>query len=418
MAPWRLRSARRSTRRRLRADFPIFEQQFHGKPLAYLDSAASAQKPRQVLDAMTELLRDVVRERPPRRLRARRAGDRRRSRARARRCARSSTRPSEREIIFVRNATEALNLVAYAYGLDNLGPGDVVLATELEHHSNFVPWQTIAQPHRRRVRDHPDRRRRRAAARRARRASRTTVKVVAAEHRLERARDDQRHRGGSPTGPTSAARSSSVDAAQAAPHSRARRPGARRRLRRRLGPQDVRPERDRLPLGPQRAPARCAPFLLGGHMIRHVGDAGDDLGRAAREVRGGHLADGRGGRARRGDRLPRGGRARGDRGARARARRLRARARSPRSPASRSTGRRPSGAPASSASTSTGRGPPARRRADPRPRRDRDPRRPPLLPAADAQARRARDEPRELLPLQRCPRRSTASPPACAGRRS
>jgi cysteine desulfurase/selenocysteine lyase len=53
--------------------------------------------------------------------------------------------PSEREIIFVRNATEALNLVAYAYGLDNLGPGDLVLASELEHHSNFVPWQAMAR---------------------------------------------------------------------------------------------------------------------------------------------------------------------------------------------------------------------------------------------------------------------------------
>src|SRR5947207_14978676 len=52
---------------------------------------------------------------------------------------------SEREIIFVRNATEALNLVAYAWGLSNLGPGDVVLVTELEHHSNFVPWQYIAK---------------------------------------------------------------------------------------------------------------------------------------------------------------------------------------------------------------------------------------------------------------------------------
>ena len=60
------------------------------------------------------------------------------------------------------------------------------------------------------------------------------------------------------------------------------------------------------------------PFLLGGHMIRHVGDDGDDLGRPAREVRGGDVADGRGGRARRGDRLPRGRRARRDRGARAR----------------------------------------------------------------------------------------------------
>src|SRR5439155_17239711 len=51
---------------------------------------------------------------------------------------------SRREIVFTRSATEALNLVAYAWGLDSLGPGDVVVATELEHHSNFVPWQQIA----------------------------------------------------------------------------------------------------------------------------------------------------------------------------------------------------------------------------------------------------------------------------------
>ena len=52
--------------------------------------------------------------------------------------------PSSREVIFTRNATEGINLVAYAWGLNNLGPGDVVLVTELEHHSNFVPWQYIA----------------------------------------------------------------------------------------------------------------------------------------------------------------------------------------------------------------------------------------------------------------------------------
>src|SRR5207249_2861867 len=52
--------------------------------------------------------------------------------------------PSSRELIFVRNATEAINLVAYSWGLTNLGPGDLVVVTELEHHSNFVPWQYIA----------------------------------------------------------------------------------------------------------------------------------------------------------------------------------------------------------------------------------------------------------------------------------
>ena len=59
--------------------------------------------------------------------------------------------PSDREIIFVRNATEAINLVAYAWGLANLGPGDVVLVTELEHHSNFVPVAVRREPHGRRV---------------------------------------------------------------------------------------------------------------------------------------------------------------------------------------------------------------------------------------------------------------------------
>src|SRR6188508_830413 len=53
--------------------------------------------------------------------------------------------PEAREVIFTRNATEGINLVAYAWGLPNLGPGDLVLVTELEHHSNFVPWQYIAE---------------------------------------------------------------------------------------------------------------------------------------------------------------------------------------------------------------------------------------------------------------------------------
>ena len=91
------------------------------------------------------------------------------SRARARRCARSSTRRRRREIIFVRNATEALNLVAYSWGLDNLGPGDVVVVTELEHHSNFVPWQYIAKQTGAQFAHDPARRLRRARARRARR---------------------------------------------------------------------------------------------------------------------------------------------------------------------------------------------------------------------------------------------------------
>jgi cysteine desulfurase/selenocysteine lyase len=128
---------------RLRADFPILRQRFHGQPLAYLDSAVSAQKPRQVLDVLrdfyessyTNVHRGVYQlaERATERF----EGAREKVRA-------FINAASTREIVFTRSATEALNLVAYAWGLDNLHPGDLVVSTELEHHSNFVPWQQIA----------------------------------------------------------------------------------------------------------------------------------------------------------------------------------------------------------------------------------------------------------------------------------
>ena len=130
--------------RALRGDFPIFEQLIHGKPLAYLDSANSSQKPRQVIDAMTTFYETsyanvhravhVLGERATAGLEG--AREKVRSFVNA---------PDVREVVFVRNATEALNLVAYSWGGNNLGPGDAVVVTELEHHSNFVPWQYIAR---------------------------------------------------------------------------------------------------------------------------------------------------------------------------------------------------------------------------------------------------------------------------------
>src|SRR4051812_8749667 len=128
---------------KLRADFPIFEQVFHGKPLAYLNSAATSQKPRQVLDAMTEFYETSYSNvhRGVYALGERATAGLEGAREKVRAFVNAS---STREIVFVRNATEALNLVAYSWGLNNLGPGDVVLATELEHHSNFVPWQYMA----------------------------------------------------------------------------------------------------------------------------------------------------------------------------------------------------------------------------------------------------------------------------------
>ncbi len=128
----------------VRADFAVFEQRFHGKRLAYLDSAASAQKPRQVLDAMRDFYETSYANvhRGVYELSERATAGYEGAREKV---AAFVHAPSTREIIFTRSATEALNLVAYAWGLNNLGPGDIVVVTELEHHSNFVPWQYIAK---------------------------------------------------------------------------------------------------------------------------------------------------------------------------------------------------------------------------------------------------------------------------------
>jgi cysteine desulfurase / selenocysteine lyase len=129
---------------RLRADFPVFEQLINGKPLAYLDSAVTSQKPRQVLDRLYEFYATsygnvhrgvyTLSERATAEFEGARE-----------KIARFVNAPSPRELIYTRSATEALNLIAYAWGLDNLGPGDLVVVTELDHHSNFVPWQYIAE---------------------------------------------------------------------------------------------------------------------------------------------------------------------------------------------------------------------------------------------------------------------------------
>lgn len=130
--------------RLIRADFPIFEQLEEGMPLSFLDSAVSAHKPRQVLAALEDFYErsygNVGRGVYALAERADAAYEQAREKVRD-----FINAGSPREIVFTRNTTEGLNLVAYAWGLDNLGPGDIVLATELEHHSNFVPWQEVAR---------------------------------------------------------------------------------------------------------------------------------------------------------------------------------------------------------------------------------------------------------------------------------
>ena len=129
--------------RALRADFPILSQPMYGKTLAYLDSSNSSHKPRQVMDAERRFYETSYANvhRALYELGERATAEYEGAREKVRAFVNAET---TREIIFTRGATEAINLVANAWGLDNLGPGDLVVSTELEHHSNFVPWQYVA----------------------------------------------------------------------------------------------------------------------------------------------------------------------------------------------------------------------------------------------------------------------------------
>ncbi len=129
----------------LRSDFPVFDRPTSsGRPLAYLDSASTSQKPRAVIDALADAYAhhyaNVHRGIYELSLDA----DARFEGARAA-LARFIGAPSEREVVFVRNATEALNLVAYSWGRANLRAGDLIVSTEMEHHANLVPWQELAK---------------------------------------------------------------------------------------------------------------------------------------------------------------------------------------------------------------------------------------------------------------------------------
>ena len=125
------------------SQFPVLRREFDGHPLAYLDSAATSQTPQPVIDAMTRYYTRVAGVDPPRRVPARGRGDRP-LRGRARRIA-DWLHSTPEETIFTANATAAINLVAYTWGRQNVGRGDLVVLTEMEHHSNIVPWQLLCQ---------------------------------------------------------------------------------------------------------------------------------------------------------------------------------------------------------------------------------------------------------------------------------
>lgn len=127
-----------------RADFPILDRLVNDKPLVFLDSAASAQKPAQVLEAMDHFARTSYANIHRGAYRLSEEATNAYEMAR-KKVARFINARSAREIIFTRNATEAINLVARTWADEQLAAGDVILLTQMEHHSNIVPWQLAAQ---------------------------------------------------------------------------------------------------------------------------------------------------------------------------------------------------------------------------------------------------------------------------------
>ncbi len=127
----------------IKNDFPILSRIINGMPLVYLDSGATSQKPKVVLDSE----RDYYEQHNSNVHRgAHTLGDEATSLlASSRAKVAAFIGAEETETIFVRNTTEAVNLVAYGWGLNNLGPGDTILTTEMEHHANLVPWQQVAK---------------------------------------------------------------------------------------------------------------------------------------------------------------------------------------------------------------------------------------------------------------------------------
>jgi cysteine desulfurase/selenocysteine lyase len=127
----------------IRAEFPILAREVHGQPLAYLDNGATSQKPLAVIEAMDRYYREhnANVHRGVHTLSEEATALYEEARA----TVAAWIGADRREIIFVRNATEALNLVAYSWARQNLGEGDRILVTEMEHHSNIVPWYLAAQ---------------------------------------------------------------------------------------------------------------------------------------------------------------------------------------------------------------------------------------------------------------------------------
>jgi len=129
---------------KIRQDFPLLHQEVNGKPLAYLDNAATSQKPTQVIKALDKYYQEdnANIHRGVHTLSERATIDYEQARGKVRSFINAN---SEKEIIFVRGATEGINLIAQSYGRNKLKTGDEIIISEMEHHSNIVPWQLLCE---------------------------------------------------------------------------------------------------------------------------------------------------------------------------------------------------------------------------------------------------------------------------------
>ena len=128
---------------KIKGDFPLLEREVNGKPIVYLDSAATSQKPIEVIDRMTDYYKQINANvhRGAYHIAELATSEMEETRAKVSRFINAS---SEKEIVFTKNATEAINLVAYTWARSQLKEGDVILLSSLEHHSNIVPWHQLS----------------------------------------------------------------------------------------------------------------------------------------------------------------------------------------------------------------------------------------------------------------------------------
>ncbi len=226
----------------LRADFPILGREVNGHPLVYLDSAATSQKPQSVLDAMDAYYRETNAN-VHRGVYELAAEATERFEAGRRSVARLVNAPPEGTIL-TKNASEAINLVAWAWGVRELKPGDEILVTEMEHHSNIVPWHLVAGITGATVRFVPVTPGGELDMDAFGELLGPRTKMVVGGAREQRARHDQPGRRDHAGGPRAGRAGAGGRLAERPPHA-GRRRGARLRLHGLHGPQDARPDRDR-----------------------------------------------------------------------------------------------------------------------------------------------------------------------------